>query len=280
MLRLRQGMVELYKKVATSIPPDVEAALRAAHDREEGGSRAREAFAEILADIKRSRDESSPLCLAPGIPVFYVKVPKGIGHEEIRETIVEATREATGKIPLPATAVDPVTNINTGDNTGRGFPVIHMEQTAGSLVVELMLMGSLSENEGRTYRLPDESLGAKRDIEGAVKCAVDAVRRAGGRGCPPYTVGVGVATTVEQAAGLSRRQLRRKLPDTNTDETLAGLEEKTLRDINALGIGVAGLGGGTTALGVKIGANHRHTDSCFVDIALACWSNRRGKLIW
>jgi fumarate hydratase class I len=273
-------MVELYKKVATSIPPDVEAALRAAHDEEEEGSRAKEAFAEILADIKLSRDESSPLCLASGIPVFYVKVPRGIGHEEIRETIVEATREATRKIPLSANAVDPVTSINTGDNTGKGFPVIHMEQTDGNLVVELLLMGSWSENEGRTYRLPDEGLGAKRDIEGASKCAVDAVKRAGGRGCPPYTVGVGVATTVEQAAGLSRRQLRRKLPDANPDEALAGLEEKTLRDINALGIGIAGLGGKTTALGVKIGASHRHTDSCFVDIALACWSNRRGKLIW
>lgn len=281
MLKLRHGIVELYKKVAFSLPPDVEAALKAAYEKEEEGSKAHQTLAEVLRNISRSREEKRPLCLDSGVPVFYISVPCGLGHKNIRDIVIEATREATSKIPLSPNAVDIITNTNTGDNTGEGFPIIYMEESADSnLAVELMLKGSWSENEGQTYRLPDEALGAERNLDGIRACVMDAVRLAQGRGCPPYTIGVGAGSTIDQVVNLSRQQLRRKLADKNPVGQLAELEERLLNDVNDLGIGVFGLGGRTTALGVKVGANHRHPDSYFVDVALACWSNRRGKLIW
>lgn len=281
MLKLRHGIVELYRKVSTSLPPDVEAALKDALEKEEKGSRAHKTLEDILGVIRRSRQENRPVCLDSGIPVFYISVPKGLGHGDIRDVVIEATRIATRKIPLSPNAVDAVTNANSGDNTGHGFPIIYLEESPDStLTVELMLKGSWSENESQVYKLPDESLGASRDLDGVRACVLDAVRLAQGRGCPPYTVGVGVGATVDQVANLSRQQLRRKLGDRNPDDTLAALEGRLLEDLNSLGVGVHGLGGKTTALGVKIGVNHRHPDSCFVDVALSCWSNRRGKLIW
>jgi tartrate/fumarate subfamily iron-sulfur-dependent hydro-lyase alpha chain len=72
----------------------------------------------------------------------------------------------------------------------------------------------------------------------------------------------------------------RKLPDSNKITELAGLEQRLLRDINSLGVGPMGLGGRTTALGVKIGVNHRHPASYFVDVSIGCWAMRRGRLIW
>jgi fumarate hydratase class I len=281
MLNLRQGIIELYRKVARSIPPDVEAALVSAREKEDEGSQAERALREVLETIKLAREGKRPVCLDTGIPVFYVKIPKGLSHGEIRSVIMEATREATVKVPLSPNAVDILTNRNTGDNTGVGFPVIHLEESEGSsLVVDLMLKGSWSEKEGRLYRLPDERLNAERDLEGITTCVIDAVKQAGGRGCPPYTVGVGVGGTIDQVTSLSQEQLRRKIDDKNLEDALDELERACLAEINDLGVGIMGLGGKSTALGVKIGVQHRHPDSYFVDVALACWSNRRGKLVW
>ncbi len=75
-------------------------------------------------------------------------------------------------------------------------------------------------------------------------------------------------------------QLMRKLNDSSKVRELAGLEQQLLRDINSLGIGPMGLGGKTTALGVKVGVNHRHPASYFVDVSVGCWAMRRGRLIW
>jgi fumarate hydratase subunit alpha len=47
-----------------------------------------------------------------------------------------------------------------------------------------------------------------------------------------------------------------------------------LRRINALGIGPMGLGGDTTALGVKIEKASCHTASMPVAINFQCWANR------
>jgi fumarate hydratase class I len=281
VLKLREGIVELYRKVAVSVPPDVEEAMKAARELLEPGSEAERAVAEMLKGIRASRGKTTPVCEDTGVPVFYVSIPDGISHRQIEATIMEATRIATEKVPLKANAVDVVTGANTGDNTGEGFPVIYTEESAGTnLTIEMILTSPRDENEGRTYKLPVEEIGAKRDLEGVRKCVMDTVTKAGGRGCPPYIIGVGIGASREQAARLSKKQLLRKLSDANPNEILQAMEEQLVRDINGLGIGPLGLGGGLTALGVKLGVYHRHTESYIVDVSLSCWANRRGKLIW
>ncbi|MGD2079548.1 MAG: fumarate hydratase [Nitrospirota bacterium] len=281
MLKLRDGIVELYRKVATSVPPDVEEALRAAHDREAGGSEAKEALAGMLENIRRSRKSPQPVCIETGIPAFYLSVPKGLSHSEILDTIAEATRLATRKVPLSANAVDIVSERNTGDNTGKGFPIIHLGQSPSDmLTVELTLRCPDCETKGQTYSLPDESLGGATPLENIGRCALDSVRKAKGRGCPPYVVGVGAGASKDQVTALSRIQLMRKLPERAAEGPVADLEEKILAEINGLGIGPLGRGGSATALAVKVGLNHRMTSSFVVDVYLSCWALRRGRLIW
>lgn len=274
MLKLREGIVELYKKVTTSLPPDVEAALGSARELTEAGSPEERTLLKFIAEVRSSREGPRLICKDAGIPQFHVKVPLGISHKEIEAVLIEATRVATEKFLLEAAAVDAVSGVNSGDNTGEGFPVIYLEESPdATLSVELLLTGSEAENEGRAYRLPEESLGAQRDLEGVRKCIIDAVKKAGGRGCPPYIIGVGIGATREQAARLSKKQLLRKLSDKNADDTLAVLEERVLEDMNRPGAGLI-------ALGVKIGVNHRHKESYIVDVSLSCWATRRGKLLW
>lgn len=279
MLKLRDGIVELYRKVATSIPPDIEDELQKAHSVE--NNIAKESLAIILENIRTARKSARPVCQDTGIPLFYVRVPRGLSQMELKNTILEATAIATEKVPLRPNAVDILTDKNSGDNSGAGFPIIYFEESSeDTLRIALMLKGSGCENVGQTYRLPSEELSAQRDIEGVRRCVLDAVQKAQGRGCPPYTLGIGIGGAKDQVSILAKHQLFRRVPDCSEFPAIAELENRLLGEINQLGIGPIGLGGKTTALGVKIGINHRHPASYFVDVSVSCWANRRGRLIW
>lgn len=281
MLKLRDGIIELYKKVATSLPPDIEEALKHAHSHETEGSTAQSTLGIILENITLARETARPICQDTGMPVFFVKVPSGLSQIELRNTIIEATRIATEKIPLRPNAVDIISDKNSGDNTGIGYPVIYFEETASStLSIDLMLKGGGSENTGQIYKLPIQELHAQRDFEGIRTCVIDTVQKAQGRGCPPYILGVGIGASKDQVTRLAKEQLMRKLTDVNSIEKLKKFEKRLFNEINELGIGPMGLGGNTSVLGVKIGVNHRHPASYFVDVSVGCWATRRGRLIW
>ncbi len=281
MFHLRNAIVELYRKAATSLPSDVIAALKSARAREPKGSNASLSLSVMLDNVDAALTAVRPICQDTGVPIFFTQVPAGMNHREIEHMIVTATKIATRNIPLRPNAVDILTEKNSGDNTGIGFPVIYSGETrAEKLIIDLMLKGSGSENIGQIYTLPDQALGAERDMDGVRKCVLDAVFKAQGRGCPPYVIGVGVGATRDQVTKLSKVQLLRKLDDASRYPVLARLEKKIRDDVNALGIGPLGLGGRTTALGVKIGVNHRHPASFFVDVSVACWADRRARLIW
>ncbi|MFA4918992.1 MAG: fumarate hydratase [Thermodesulfovibrionales bacterium] len=276
MAKLRNAIVELYRLAATSLPADIEAALRGALKKEKRGSAAGTALSAILENIKLARETLRPVCQDTGVPIFFVKMPCGFSQLEIENEIIRATRIATKNIPLRANAVDVLTDKNSGDNTGVGFPVIYFEETKDKkLAIDLMLKGSGSENIGQLYKLPLQELKAERDLEGMRKCILDAVHKAQGKGCPPYIIGVGIGATKDQVTKVSKEQLMRDLNDMNANATLAKLEKRILDDVNRLGIGPIGFGGKTTALAVKIGACHRHPASYFVDVSINCWASRR-----
>jgi fumarate hydratase, class I len=281
LLKLRDGIVELYKKVATSLPHDIREAMEAGLAVEKAGTTAYSTLAVQVENMKLASETARPVCQDTGVPTFWMKVPVGLSHGEIKNTVMEATRLATEQIPLRPNAVDVITDKNSGDNTGTGFPVIYLEETNEStLTIDLMLKGAGCENAGQIYKLPVGELNAQRDFDGVRKCVIDTVLKVQGRGCPPYILGVGIGATKDQVTKLAKEQLMRRLNEFNKIAELAALEKLILEDLNELGIGPMGLGGRTTALGVKIGVNHRHPASYFVDVSVSCWATRRGRLIW
>ena len=281
MTDLRDAIVELYRTAASSLPSDVEAALRHARGKEEKGSNATTALAAILENIRSARETGRPLCQDTGVPVFFIKIPCGVSHLAVKSIIIRATRIASRNIPLRPNAVDILTERNSGDNTGVGFPVVYCEETKGSsIAIDLMLKGAGSENIGQLYKLPLEEIGAERDLEGVRRCVLDTIYKAQGKGCPPYTIAVGIGASKDQVTRLSKEQLLRKIEDVNSHKALSAFEKRLLRDVNRLGIGPLGFGGRTTALGVKVGVNHRHPASYFVDVSVSCWADRRAHLIW
>src|SRR5512135_1246117 len=142
----------------------------------------------MIENVRLARETVRPICQDTGVPVFFVKVPMGLSHVELRETIRDATRIATAKVPLRPNAVDVITEKNSGDNTGAGFPLVYLEETGGAtLTIDLLMKGGGSENVGQLYKLPIGELEAQRDLDGVRKCVLDAIQKA------PAFVGLDIA---------------------------------------------------------------------------------------
>lgn len=278
-MNLTDSLVELYRKTATILPNDVTRALKESLKKEKKDSNAQKILKVILKNASLAKKESKPICQDTGTPIFYVYYPKKYSQLKLKKSIIKATRIATKKIPLRPNAVNTLTNINSKDNTGEDFPIIHfIEWNRNYLRFDLMLKGGGSENVGLIYDLPNSSLKAGRDLEGIKKCVIDAVFKAQGKGCPPYIVSAGIAGSKDKAFELSKKLFFRKINDRNEDKTLNRLEKELTKKVNILGIGPMGLGGKSTTLDVKIGYHHRHPASFAVAVTFMCWACRRASL--
>jgi len=276
-----ENFLELIRLAATSMPPDVEKALRASLEREEEGSAARGAMETIIKNIEMAREKSTPICQDTGTPIFYVHYPEGMSTRKLKAQIREAVAKATELTYLRPNAVDSLTGKNTGDNLGDDhYPTIHFEEVEGdTLIVDLMLKGGGCENVGAQYKLPDNRLNAGRDLEGVRKVMLDAVYQAQGKGCAPGILGVAIGGDRGTSYLASKEALLRPLEDTNPDPQLAELEDTVTREANQLDIGPMGFGGKTTIVGTKIKATHRLPASFFVSVSYMCWAYRRRRMI-
>ena len=278
-LELTNSFVELIRRAATDLPPDMEIALRDAKDNEAAGSAAEGALLTILDNVDLARELSTPICQDTGTPIFEVYYPVGVSTRKLAAEIKAACASATAKAFLRPNAVDSLTGENSGDNSGIDYPTIHFhEWDEDRIHVDLMLKGGGCENVSTQYKLPDNRLGAGRDLEGVRKVVLDAVQQAQGKGCSPGVLGIAVGGDRGASYAKSKQQLLRPLADQNDVPELAELEETLYKESNALGIGPMGFGGETTVLGVKVGTLHRLPASYYVSVAYMCWANRRARM--
>jgi fumarate hydratase class I len=276
---LTDSFVELVRRAATDLPPDMERALRDAKTREAPGSAAEGALDTILRNVEMAREHSTPICQDTGTPIFEIHYPLGISTRKLAEQIRQAVAIATERSYLRPNAVDSLTGQNSGDNTGEDFPTMHFyEWDEDHIHVDLLLKGGGCENVSAQYKLPDASLKAGRDLDGVRRVALDAVFQAQGKGCSPGVLGIAVGGDRGSSYVKSKQQLLRPLADQNDNPDLAALEEQLYEEANTLDIGPMGFGGKTTLLGVKVGAQHRLPASYFVSIAYMCWANRRASM--
>ncbi|HEY5270993.1 MAG TPA: fumarate hydratase [Anaerolineales bacterium] len=280
MRDLTNEILELIRRTSSDLPPDVEKRLRTAVEKEAPGSAARGAFETILKNVELSRKNSSPICQDTGTPIFYVKYPDVWSTLKLKQQIRAALAEATRKSYMRPNAVDAVYDKNSGNNLGGDdFPYIHFDEVEGDeLTVELMLKGGGCENVGAQYSLPDNRLGAGRDLAGVRKVVLDAVQRAQGQGCAPGILGVSIGGDRGSGYVKSKEVLLDKIGTRNPDPKLAELEERLTGEANQLGIGPMGFGGKTTVIDTKITGLSRLPASYFVTISYMCWAYRRRKM--
>jgi fumarate hydratase class I len=280
MRDLTNEIVELIRRTSSSLPKDVEDRLRASIEKETPGSAARGALETILKNIELSRANSTPICQDTGTPIFYVHYPAGWSTIQLRRQIRAAMEETTKKSYMRPNAVDAIYDKNSGNNLGGDdFPYIHFEEVEGeALTIELMLKGGGCENVGRQYSLPENTLGAGRDLAGVRKVVLDAVQQAQGQGCAPGILGVAIGGDRGSSYIKSKEVLFSEMGTRNEDPKLAALEEQLTKESNELGIGPMGFGGKTTVLDTKITGLSRLPASYFVSVSYMCWAYRRRKL--
>lgn len=279
MHAFKQSILELITETSTNLPPDVREAIRAAKEKEDAGTRAALALATISQNIDMAEENVSPICQDTGLPTFEIHVPVGANQIQMTAAIREAVAEATKLGKLRPNSVDSLTGENSGDNLGEGTPVIHFTQwEKDEIEVRLILKGGGCENKNIQYSLPCELPGlgrAGRDLDGIRKCILHSVYQAQGQGCSAGFIGVGIGGDRTTGYELAKKQLFRKVNDTNPNPELAKLEEYIMEKANTLSIGTMGFGGNTTLLGCKIGAMNRIPASFFVSVAYNCWAFRR-----
>ena len=281
MRDLTNEIVELIRRTSSDLPKDVEDRLRAAVEKEEPGSAARGAFETIMQNIELSRKNSTPICQDTGTPIFYVRYPEGWSTRKLKEQIRNGLAEATKKSYMRPNAVDAIYDKNSGNNLGGDdFPYIHFDEVDAQqpLVIELMLKGGGCENVGRQYSLPDNGLGAGRDLAGVRKVVLDAAQKAQGQGCAPGILGVAIGGDRGTSYVKSKEVLFDEIGTRNADPELAKLEERLTDEANQLGIGPMGFGGKTTVIDTKITGLSRLPASYFVSVSYMCWAYRRRKM--
>lgn len=276
MQSLLDSLVEIIRRTSAEIPDDVHRAILDSLEREKQGTIAASALKIIERNIELAKSKSQPICQDTGSVLFYVDAPVGFDQIQFAETAREAVRTATKKGYLRQNSVDSLTGKNDGTNCGPGAPTLHFHQHRDPGVqVRLVLKGGGCENVGAQYSLPDEGLGANRDLNGCRRAILDAVLQAQGKGCGPGILGVCIGGDRATGYEWSKTQFLRRLEDVNPVPELAALEQEIVKTANDLGIGPMGFGGRTTLLGCKICAVNRVPASYFVSVSYMCWAYRR-----
>jgi fumarate hydratase subunit alpha len=268
---IEDTVVKLLQLAAVQLPPDVKEAIKRAY-REETNETGKIQLEAIVKNIELAEKANTPICQDTGVIIFYVKVgAQAKGLDKIETALINATRRATKEGSLRPNAVDPFTQKNTGDNTGRFIPYINWEITKGDTVeITAFPKGGGSENVCNLGMLtPSEG------VNGLKKFVVDSVIKAGAMPCPPTILGVAVGGGADIVMRLAKAALLRPLDQPNPNPELAQLEKELYEAANSTGIGPMGLGGKFTVLGVKVDYAHRHPASYPVAVAFQCWAARR-----
>jgi len=261
----------ILKQASIYLPEDVKQALTQAYA-EETSETGKTQLKAILDNIELAEKHQAPICQDTGTIIFYIKAgAKAKNLDKIEEALINATRKATKEIPLRPNSVNPFTQKNSGDNTGRYIPFLHWEIVSGdSLELTVMPKGGGSENVCVTGMLvPGEG------INGLKKFVVDAVLKAGAKPCPPNILGIAMGGGTDIAIKLAKKVLLRPLHEPNENPEIAKLEKEILEAVNMTGIGPMGLGGKTTVLGVHVDYAFRHPASFPAAVAFNCWAARR-----
>lgn len=268
-------LTEKIKNIIEDISVNVESSCRNAlieAENNETSELARYALKLMNENISLATSTSSPVCQDTGMCIVFLEIGQEVilEGEYLEDAINKGVRE--GYVHLRKSVLDPVSRLNTKDNTPA---VIHTKIVKGDRIkLSVMLKGFGSENMSKLYMLnPAQGLDKAKEL------IIDTVRQAGSNPCPPVIIGVGLGGTFEKCAEISKHALMRKLGSKNDDETLNRLEEELLDKINSLNIGAQGFKGKTSCLGVFIEKYPTHISSLPVAVNVCCHCSRTKEII-
>lgn len=264
-------------RAVTEISADVKNLLTEAFTGETNQT-AKSMLSSMLENLELAKAQDKAVCQSPGYPTTWISYGDGNFPAFARDAIMNALGEATRKGYLRPSIVDPLTRHNPGDNTGDGVPNIEYQYHPGQKYIDFIISfkGCGAELGNAMQIFTTATLKLNQDFAGLKRFILETVIKAGGKPCPPIGLGIGIGGQMDIAAKLSREVIStRRWDDTNPDLKLASLEKELKDNINALGLGAAGIGGDTFCLAVKIGKAATHTAIAPVAVNFHCWVARR-----
>ncbi len=232
----------------------------------------------MFENQKLAKELDRPCCQDTGVMQFFVKCGTNfplIGEVEalLREAVIKATIEA----PLRHNSVETFDEYNTGLNVGKGTPTVFWEIIPNSdkCEIDTYMAGGGCTLPGKAMVLMP---GA--GYEGVTRFVLDVMTSYGLNACPPLLVGVGVATSVETAALLSKKALMRPLGIHSENLRAAKLEQLLEDGINEIGLGPQGMSGNASVMGVNVENTARHPSTIGVAVNVGCWAHRKGNIIF
>lgn len=234
---------------------------------------------ETMAENQSLAEElDRPCCQDTGVLQFLARCgTKFPLIDDLEALLKEAVLRATVSAPLRHNSVETFDEYNTKCNVGTGTPTVFWEIVPHSGTCEIYTYMA-----GGGCTLPGKAMvlmpGA--GYEGVVRFVMDQMTTYGLNACPPLLVGVGVATSVETAALLSKKALMRPIGSKNPNARAAKLEALLADGINSIGLGPQGLSGTASVMGVHVENTARHPSAIGVAVNVGCWSHRRGEIIF
>lgn len=266
--RITQAVARLCIEANVCLPQDVKARITRARAGEPWAA-ARDVLDSLEENWALAEQTGLPICQDTGLACVFLEVGRDVHIDgDVSLAVDEGVRRGYREGFLRKSVVgDPLTRLNTGDNTPA---MLYYEPVAGDRVkITVAPKGFGSENMSRIKMLrPSDGVAGVADF------VVETVERAGGNPCPPIIVGVGLGGTFDKAALLAKKALLRETGEAHPDPAYAKLEAELLARINALGIGPAGLGGATTALAVHILAMPTHIAGLPCAVNINCHAAR------
>ena len=255
---LIQSVADALQYISYYHPMDYITALGRAYEQEQSPA-AKDAIAQILTNSRMCAEGKRPICQDTGIVTVFLKVGMNVRWESeqgsatmsledmVNEGVRRAYNDVDNKLRASVLADPAGKRTNTKDNTPA---VINMSIVPGDTVdVIVAAKGGGSEAKSKFVMLnPSDSI---------VDWVLKTVPTMGAGWCPPGMLGIGIGGTAEKAMLLAKEALMEPIdiqdliargPSNRAEELRIELYEK----VNALGIGVQGLGGLATVLDVKV----------------------------
>lgn len=261
--------------VGKRLPDDVTAKLKELAE-EESVPMAKMIYETMQKNQDLAYELDRPSCQDTGVIQMFVRVGSKFPYiDDLATTLKEAVALATKTAPLRHNSVETFDEVNTGTNTGTDSPWLYWDVIPNSDELELdvyMAGGGCSlPGQGKTL-MPGEG------YEGVVKFVLDVMTSYGLNACPPLLVGVGIGTSIDSAAFMSKRALMRPVGSHNANPKAAQLETDMQNAIDSIGLGPQGLRGSKSVMGVNIVNSARHPSVISVAVNVGCWSHRRGTI--
>ena len=266
---IRRNLKEMCFTAAHTLSPDVLCALGAAAE-EETDPLGRQVLGTLMENLEIAKEETIPICQDTGMAVVFLEIGQDVHltGKDLTQSVNEGVAEGYTEGYLRKSVVgDPLIRKNTGNNAPA---VLHTSIVPGDKVkITLAPKGFGSENKSRLFMLTPAD-----GVQGVKDAVMETVRAAGPNACPPFSIGVGVGGTFEYCALMAKKALIRPAGSRSPLPHIAELERELLEEINATGIGPAGLGGKCTALSVAVETYPTHIAGLPVAVNICCHVNR------